>query len=169
MRLFAPFPQNHWALSTPPRRRRLLPILHHSRQLVNAIHITPAERSDPRGNPRQARANVWSRNRGNPTQFTQLTLAQFDVIRRQGVLPVCPKRRGRDELFQVLREVRPGQRQRAILTQGQFHAYGYRRPLLDFQFPDSFSRKPPRLSQQIVLATRQKIINMCGDGPHGRP
>ena len=93
MRPFASFPRDPMNLVTPPQRlprvrgrcilenRRQSPALHHSHQLINTVHITPTERIDPSGDPRQAGADLWPRDRVNPTQVTQLALAQFDVIR----------------------------------------------------------------------------------------
>ena len=49
------------------QRRRRLPLFNRPDQVVYTIHITPAERIDPRRNPCRLGADIWSQNRDNPT------------------------------------------------------------------------------------------------------
>ena len=76
MHLFPPIAQVARRLAAAPKGppwarrrcklqlRRLLPLLRNSNQFFNTIYITPTERTDPCGNPRQTCADIRSRNRG---------------------------------------------------------------------------------------------------------
>ena len=127
------------------QRRCLLPILRRSDQLIYTIHMTPTECIDPSRSPRQASADIWPRNRSDPTQFPQLPLARFNVAHRQGFLPACPQRWVRGEQLQVLRKVLLGPRRGEILRLGHFLSNVNEGPFLDLQFPKSVLVKAPRL------------------------
>ena len=81
------------------RRRRLWPVLSHSKQIINPMNITPTEGMDTRGYFRQPRANIWSRNGGQPTRVTQLALVHFGLVVRQRLLATCLQfRRGVEKI-----------------------------------------------------------------------
>lgn len=121
--------------------RRTSPFLHYSNQLIDTVHIAPTERIAPLGNPRQTGADIWSRNRGDPTQLPQLALTQLGIAHRQGVLPASPEPRGCGKGFQMLRKVLLGRRRREIPLPGQFHAHVHRGPFRTCNFPDHFPEK----------------------------
>ena len=107
------------------QHRRLLPPLRNSNQHIDTIHITPTECVDSRGNPCQPRADIWSRDRGDPALFAQLALTHFGLTQRPGFLPACPQLREGGSGFLVLRKVLLGQHHREILLLGYFHARGF--------------------------------------------
>ena len=112
------------------------------------------------GNFCELRANIWSGNGGRPTPLTQVVLAHFFLVQRQGLFPTCPQHRGVEEKFHAVCEVPLGQRHREIVVLGQFRARGHRKHLV----VNNGSGSPPsKTSSMCVIAPFYEIRQRGAD------